>query len=872
MRPLRLELAAFGPYAEPQVIDFRELQERRLFLVHGVTGAGKTTLLDAICFALYGDATGADRDGKGFRSQFAAPEVETSVTLDFQLGERAYRVTRRPEQERAKRRGEGTTVSPHSATLWDRTGLAGADDEGKVLATRVGSVTDAVVDLLGFRSEQFRQVIVLPQGRFRDLLLAGSREREDILRQLFDTGFYGRIEDALKERSRELRSAAEKLRTERAALLGQEEVGDEAALDARLQALQADKSRVDAGLEVLQQHSSTAAQALERARAEQARFARADRAQRVLAELQARRAQIESDRRRLKAARRAAGLADLALQVAERRKAAADAREALDDLRDRRAKASGRLERAAATVRVEQAKAPERDVLARRIAELERAVPLAQELAQLIERESAEAAAERAAATGADHAAQTLAEARAHAAALRSVRETGSAALLAAELRPGAPCPVCGSREHPAPAVGAADIPSPAATTSAEEAVAAAETRLDEYQQARQQAAQALAGLRAGIGTLRKQLTAVVEPSLGNVREIPRLADLARKQAAALQAALERAVLEEQAARDESARLEAGLEAATAQAEAGRVALRASEEEWARRLDKSGFTDEQAWRSAVLGETEMDRIEAAIDGFQQQLAAAEGMAADARAEVAGRAPPDLEAARAAASAAARAHGEAAEQSGRLASRIAALDKLGTRLAEIGSAYAETEQRFGVFGSIARVAAGDNLHRISLQRFVLASRLDDVLAAASRRLHAMTRGRYLLRRNTEAADRRAAGGLELLAEDAYTANSRPVATLSGGESFQAALSLALGLSEVVEAYSGGISLDTIFIDEGFGSLDPEALDLAIDTLMDLQQSGRMVGVISHVPELRERIDVRLEVVAGAAGSRAVFHLP
>jgi exonuclease SbcC len=137
---------------------------------------------------------------------------------------------------------------------------------------------------------------------------------------------------------------------------------------------------------------------------------------------------------------------------------------------------------------------------------------------------------------------------------------------------------------------------------------------------------------------------------------------------------------------------------------------------------------------------------------------------------------------------------------------------------------------------------------------------------------MTRGRYLLRRNVDAGDRRAAGGLELMVEDSYTATSRPVATLSGGESFQAALALALGLSEVVQSYSGGIRLDTMFIDEGFGSLDPEALDLAIDTLIDLQQSGRMVGVISHVPELRERLDVRLEIVAGPGGSRARFHLP
>jgi DNA repair protein SbcC/Rad50 len=158
VRPIRLEVTAFGPFAGTQAVDFSALGDRRLFLVHGPTGAGKTTLLDAICFALYGDATGVERDGKGFRSQFAGPETTTSVTLDFALGERVYRVNRQPEQERAKLRGEGTTHAPAAATLWDRTtALEGEhESEGRVLATRPMQVTEKVAELLGFRSEQFR--------------------------------------------------------------------------------------------------------------------------------------------------------------------------------------------------------------------------------------------------------------------------------------------------------------------------------------------------------------------------------------------------------------------------------------------------------------------------------------------------------------------------------------------------------------------------------------------------------------------------------------------------------------------------------------------------------------------------------------------
>ena len=337
-------------------------------------------------------------------------------------------------------------------------------------------------------------------------------------------------------------------------------------------------------------------------------------------------------------------------------------------------------------------------------------------------------------------------------------------------------------------------------------------------------------------------------------------------------AALEQALDAERQRREARVRAMAMLEAATARHETAARVLDSVEFEWRRRLEGAGFESEQAFFEARLEDGQLQQAEAALEAFDRDLAAAQTLATEARATVAGMARPALAAAEAAADAAVQAYRAAADESGRLAGRVDALRGLLKRLRRIAVEYAETEARYAEFGAISNAAAGDNPHRISLQRFVLASRLDDVLAAASRRLGMMSRGRYLLRRNTETADRRSAGGLELEVEDAYTANTRPVSTLSGGESFQAALALALGLSEVVQAYAGGIRLDTIFIDEGFGSLDPEALDLAIDTLLDLQQSGRMVGVISHVPELRERIDVRLEVLAGVAGSRAVFHLP
>lgn len=872
MRPLRLEIAAFGPYAEPQVVDFEQLGEQRLFLVHGPTGAGKSTLLDALCFALYGDTAGPERDGKSFRSHFAGPEQTTSVTLDFRVGERTYRVVRQPEQERAKLRGEGTTVSQPAATLWDRTEVTRADDPGKVLAARPTHVTEAVVGILGFRSEQFRQVIVLPQGRFRELLLAGSKDREEILRQLFETQFYARLEEALREHSRELRAAAESMRTQRRTLLAQEDCADEAELEAVRAGLERQQAEVNATLAGLQQSSVDAAQALERARAEHARFDKLERAERHLAELEKRREVMDRNRQRLASGRRAAGLGDLARQLTVQREAAATAAAQVAELRARAATAATDLELARARLEQEQGRAAERAALGSRLAELERALPLVTELKGLLSEEADATAADQSARVEAAAARQAIADARARLAALRRDREAGSAALLAEGLRHGEPCPVCGSREHPRPATGSSDIPSPELLATAEQALHDADRRLETATEAQQVAARKQASLQAGAGALKKQLGEMAEHATAAPGRLQQAVAAVRDELARAQAMLEQAVEAEQRGREALARVGAAHEAAATRTEAAALAATEAEREWTRRLAEAGFAAEPYYLEAYLPADELDRIQRKIDEFDHALAAARALAAEARKDVAGVSRPDLETALAASANASQAHRAAAEQSGRFANRLEALTSLGERLAKIAVEYADIEARFGVAGSIARVAGGDNPHRVSLQRFVLASRLDDVLAAASTRLRVMTRGRYLLRRNVDAGDRRAAGGLELMVEDSYTATSRPVATLSGGESFQAALALALGLSEVVQSYSGGIRLDTMFIDEGFGSLDPEALDLAIDTLIDLQQSGRMVGVISHVPELRERLDVRLEVMAGPGGSRARFHLP
>jgi exonuclease SbcC len=202
-------------------------------------------------------------------------------------------------------------------------------------------------------------------------------------------------------------------------------------------------------------------------------------------------------------------------------------------------------------------------------------------------------------------------------------------------------------------------------------------------------------------------------------------------------------------------------------------------------------------------------------------------------------------------------------------RVKQLEQWLHRLEQLQVQLKQVESRYRVFARLSEVANGRNEFGLTFQRFVLGALLDDVAIAANERLKTMSRGRYQLQRTMDRARRNSAGGLELEVFDNYTGVARPVTTLSGGETFLASLSLALGLADVVQAYAGGIHLDAIFVDEGFGTLDPEMLEFALQSLIALQQGGRMVGIISHVPELKDRIDARIEIVASAKGSKAAF---
>lgn len=292
-------------------------------------------------------------------------------------------------------------------------------------------------------------------------------------------------------------------------------------------------------------------------------------------------------------------------------------------------------------------------------------------------------------------------------------------------------------------------------------------------------------------------------------------------------------------------------------------------QEFAAQARAAGFKDGQDYRSAKRSEAEIRPLEKEIADFDKMLHAAEERLTRARAQSQGLIPSDLTALTVALNHAKTEKDEAVREEVRCKQELESQTRWLAQLDKLATTLQEKQTRYAIVGKLAEVANGKNSYNLTFQRFVLAAKLDDVLREASSRLQVMSEGRYLLRIADEPQKYRRASGLDLEVNDLWKDETRPVKTLSGGESFYTSLALALGLADVVQAYSGGIRLDTIFIDEGFGALDAEKLDRAIQTLENLKEGGRLVGIISHVDSLRERIPTRLEVTAGTQGSSARF---
>ncbi len=875
MRPLAVTMQAFGPYADVQTLDFADLRGARFFLITGPTGSGKTTVLDAMSFALYGDTSGGPereggRTGAAMRSHHADPGALTLVRFDFSIGGDLYRVERIPEQERPSHRGSGTTTQKQEATLWAlRPGPDGARDvDGAPLATGWTKVSAKAEDVLGFRGEQFRQVVMLPQGRFQQLLEADSAQREQILRALFDTGHYAAIELALKDEAATLRRAAEKVVTRRDEILRQAETESADDLSERCARLSVEAGDAARHALVTESERDATQKALGEGLDAAARLRERDAARALLSELAEQEGTIEERRAELDAARRATTVADVARQAAEAGAALTAARLAAEAAAAAAGEAAATRAAAAAALDVEVSRTGTREHAAAEVARLEAFVAGAAALAEArsaVTEATAVATARRRDAAAADAA---WAAARDRLAALDARWRDAQAGLLASGLADGSPCPVCGSPDHPAPAT------LPDSAPSGDE-IDAARAALEAATGARESAGTAASQADAALARAEALATARAEGLPEDLSEPTALAAAltsAERHSVGLREAYERAQAAERDAEIAVSRREAEHAAAAATLAAALETSAAAATRLRERLDAAGFAAEADLHAARRDAVLIDQLAQLVDGHERAAIKAGERLRLAEEAATGLLPPDVPALEAAATAATAAARDARDAAAALQASAETAERQSDRLGQLADEAAVLEERYAVAGRLADVANRRNPLGLSFQSYVLGAFLDDVLVAASERLREMTKSRYSLERTEQRSGRKQAAGLGLLAYDAWTGVSRAVTTLSGGEKFMAALALALGLAEVVQAHAGGIRLETVFVDEGFGSLDDESLDLAIDSLMSLNEGGRLVGIISHVSELRERVDARLEVTAGKRGSSACFVAP
>ncbi|WP_404434446.1 SMC family ATPase [Microbacterium lacus] len=990
MKLHRLELAGFGPFRDRQSVDFDAFDSDGLFLITGRTGAGKSSILDGVCYSLYGTAPRYDGGDRGLRSDHAAADQPTEVQLEFSAAGKRWRVTRTPEYDRPKARGEGTTTQKSSVLIEEQV-------EGGWIgrATKYREAADLLDEIVGLNRDQFQQVILLAQNRFAEFLLARNDDRQALLRTLFGSRRYEEYERAFDERRRVALGAVEADSAMLQAQLSQAEslvaehelhgMTDDAdvpptTVAERLEALDravpraryraAESARVRDELQGAHDDALTVFGALttQRARQEERLTSRA-----ALAKLTDREDSIALDRARLDRARLAealrtaidaaarathtrdgsvatlSGARDAWVASGEQDASAADLRALIDvlsgdiavwsqsaDVERSLPSLTAALARADARVAERESAsaqlATEAAARAERIGLLEPAIVAAIEKApdlesSRVQRAAAESRAEAgreaerlgalAHAADAAHlaAAQDLDAATTAVRVLLQRRLDGYAGELATTLVDGEACQVCGSIDHPHPAPPAAEPVTEDVVATAEAAVQRAHDRASAASDAahRARAAHHGASARAGGDTLETLVAASAAAEAHLARAIAAADELAslRSELREMRAldessasVRERAVEDLTAAKEERAARSQALAAAQAAVDSARssfvtVTERIAEAESRRARARaladaientarlsSTAAEAVAHRDERLAGSVFDSVEDAvaslidpaahnalageIQGFDVALASERQRLLALETELAGvpDEPVDLAEASATAVIARDAwHGavRTAERDAQVSARVA--DAL-ARAATAHAASAERTAEFELIAGLAGAVSGRNETRMDLETFVLAAELEEIVEAANLRLDAMSSGRYRLQHSDAVGRRRTASGLGITVLDAYTGQPRPPQSLSGGETFLASLALALGLAEVVTARTGGVRLDTLFIDEGFGSLDEDTLTLAMHTLDELRQGGRTVGLISHVAAMKEQLPAQLIVDATPQGPSVI----
>jgi exonuclease SbcC len=900
-------MSAFGCYAGTCLLDFEKLGKEGLYLITGDTGAGKTTIFDAITFALYGEASGDNRDVAMLRSKYANPETETYVEYSFLYHSKKYTVRRNPDYYRAKKRGGGLTHQAAEAEL--------QLPDGRVVA-KLREVNSEIETILGITREQFVQISMIAQGEFTKLLCAKTEDRIEIFRRIFDTRLYQLLQEKLKTEANQLSATLRDLQRD---------------YDYALGGIVFDADNVNATKKLNDAKSGVLSP---------------DEAIIWLAEcISADFTRLETNAELLAQVAETLGAINQKLGKAEQDK---KAREALVNAQVRLPKEETKREEAQNKLNGEKAKQPERDALQTQIIELEASLPKYTQLQALINsikskenelntnkqniseledkqrknqtsldksknelliladvgaaveslRNKKKALGEKQVnldslqKTKKEHDALTVslieaqADYRSKAEESRGLREEyehlhkafldEQAGILAEVLKDGEPCPVCGSVEHPAPAVLSGKAPTKAALDKAKKST---ETAEKETANASENASNCSGKADSKMKELLSKAAALL-----NVAALDELADALENTYASLNSELKsvssqlevqeanllrRKTLEKEIPSTEQVLDKLNIEIVRARETIAALAAQIANDT----ENQLRQTAELKFKSEGDAKSHIAALKKARKAYENSLSEAQSMFDKAKAvaastqteietlleQVTGTEPVDMEELQKEKNSAENRQSELLALNQQISTRKISNETAHSSIVRTTKQLRETQARYKWLKALSDTANGDiaGKGKIKLETYVQTAYFDRIVARANIRLMQMSGAQYELKRRG-AGSRQSQSGLDLNVIDHYNESERDVKTLSGGESFIASLSLALGLSDEIQSYAGGIRLDSMFIDEGFGSLDDTTLSQAMQSLASISQGNRLVGIISHVNELKEKIDRQIIV--------------
>lgn len=928
MKPLKLTMSAFGSYAGKNVIDFTG-QQQGIFLITGDTGAGKTTIFDAITYALYNQTSGGERNGNMMRSQYAQPETETYVELEFLYRGQTYRVRRNPDYKITKTLKNGKIREqkvPHSVEL--------TMPDGTVFPEKKNATDAKIIEILGLTADQFSQIVMIAQGDFLKLLYTKSDERKMIFSKLFRTDIYWKIQENLRRKSMEMDEriqendrAFEKEKS-RIILLPESE---ELPLDELVERL---RERLKDALKE---------QNLRRANVEELNkkitkyeeinklFVSLEKIRQTGKELEARQAESKERRQQIENAlkadkvlvaeqqnlRQQQEVEQSAQAIAKMTETLANNQEMFETLKTQQQEAEAKQKREAADIQkkmlaLEQS-FPSYEALQNARSEEQQAKKVWEDLgktseesfhkkkagiAALKEQQKQQEQVVEQTKKNWEQTSLSASESAKHYEHMYEAFLKEQAGILAENLSAGCPCPVCGSTVHPDPAKLSDHAVTELEVEQAKKTRAAAEEKRDMAYAAfeaekteKQKLAQAVEKEEADFvlaQTIAKQQRKEAEQNYVSLQKIaeqireklvyPSLAE-AKKQYAAMQKALEAAEQEIERKRQKVSELAEAMNTLKGQklAEeenqktAKKLAAK-TEKEYAKLLEKSGFVSEETYHLAILPERSRSKLEREEKEYESQCLRQQSEQKLLEKQVSGKTYTDT-----------------TELNEQLKAEKQALKEAEKTYMELHTAYEndrsvlqncavylekgkKLESEDQVIKSLSKTANGrlSGSAKIDFETYIQRQYFKQIIHEANKRLLTMSNHQFILKLKEEAnTGRKTNEGLDLSVYSLVTDSERDVKTLSGGESFLAALAMALGLSDIVERSAGAIHPDMMFIDEGFGSLDAQSRQQAIEVLGELAGDSRMVGIISHVTELKEQIDRKLVVNRTDNGSRAVW---